>query len=855
MSTNAARAAGENVRCPRPLILVVCLLAPLIFSVGVTAGGQANPSRRRVKEVIPDAARQRFSEGEQLLQQGELDAARAAILDGLKAAPRSAEGYDLLGIIYGRQKDFAQSLAAFQHALRLDPGSSLTHFNLGNSYYAQQKLDLAAQEFRACLRLDPKNRDANYNLALVLMAQGHPRQAIPFFRLIPSPDASVSLNLLQAYFLAGMSSEGLELAKTLSDRAGKDARIHFSLGVVMASQKQYGAAIREFELADSLQPRTFEILYNLGQAYLRNNNPARADATLNRALLLKPDSAETLYLLAQSDFDQQKYVGAAELLVRAHKLAPENTDIIFLMGRVSMMQDYFEDAIQILEAGVKIASKRADLRAALGESYFTSGKLDRAQQEFQTLIQLEPSARSYLFMGLSYRHQGRYDEAKKYFAEGLKKDPQYAPCLYNLGYIDHKQGNYPEAEKFLAAALKINPDYDDALYEMAGVKMSQKKFLEAIPLLRKAAAKLPHPAEAYYKLATAERNLHQTDAAQRDLKIFETLSKDPLPGPYPYQHLFDSIGQRAALPSGAKAEVDLDELRHEVALHPERPRDLYLLAEAYFKTGRPDDALKTIAQLDQVSGGDARTEVGVGVLLARFARYREAIQHFQAGLAADPSSDDTKYDLANTYFRAHAYPQALDVMQQVGESGQEDDAYLGLLGDIYAHLGRTDEAQKIIEKAMGRNPDNDQYNLLLAMIQMQAGDSSAAEATLQRGLARIPDSGRLNWGMGVLSVLEGRNDAAANYFSRAVDFLPEWQTGYSTLGMYYFEVGQLAHARQTLDRYTDLFPHGSLNVSQIRQVLANAPPTDPPGRPSRTLSVPERQQFLKTATMMIDQNP
>ncbi|HEV2348300.1 MAG TPA: tetratricopeptide repeat protein [Terriglobia bacterium] len=855
MSTSSTIPVGKHEGCSRPVFLLVCLLALLILSGRIAKGQHSGAARQSTKEVLPDAAKQRFSEGERLLRQGDLDAARDSVLEGLKAAPRSAEGYDLLGIIYSQQKDFTPSRAAFEHALRLEPGSSLIHFNLGNSYYAQQKLDLAAQEFRSCLRLDPKYRDANYNLGLVLMAQGHPDQAIPVFRRIPSPDASVSLNLLQAYFRAGKAALGFELARTLSDRAGNDSRIHFSLGVLMASEKQYRVAIREFELADSLQPRTFEILHDLGQAYLRDNNPARAEAILNRALLLQPDSTGTMYLLAQSDFDQQKYVPAAEILVRAHKLAPENTDIIFLMGRVSMMQDYFEDAIQILEVGAKIAPGRADLHAALGESYFTTGKLDRARQEFQTLIQLEPSARSYLFMGLSYRHQGKYDEAKKYFNEGLQKDPRNAPCLYNLGFIEHKQGNYPEAEKFLAAALKINPNYDDALYEMAGVKMSQKKYLEAIPLLRRAAAKLPRPAEAYYKLATAERNLHQADAAQRDMKIFETLSKDPEPGPYPYQHLFDSVGQRADLSSKVKAQADLQELRGEVAAHPDRPRDLYLLAEAYLKLGRADDALKTVAQLDQVSGGDARTAVGVGVLLARFGRYPEAIKHFQVALEADPASDDTKYDLANTYFRARAYPQALQVMQQVGESGQEDDAYLGLLGDIYAHLGRTEDAQRIMEKAIGRNPDNDQYNLLLAMIQMQAGDAAAAEATLHHGLARIPDSGRLNWGMGVLSVLQGKNDAAANYFSRAVDFLPEWQTGYSTLGVFYFETGQVAQARETLDRYSELFPHGALNVNQIRQVLANVPQTDSPSAPSRILSPQGRQQFLQTATMMIDQNP
>jgi tetratricopeptide (TPR) repeat protein len=88
------------------------------------------------------------------------------------------------------------------------------------------------------------------------------------------------------------------------------------------------------------------------------------------------------------------------------------------MARVSMTQNYFEDAIPLLESGVKIAPQRADLYAALGESYFMAGKTEKAIEEFKKLIELDPSARSYAFMGLSYRHLGRFPEALKYF----KKD-------------------------------------------------------------------------------------------------------------------------------------------------------------------------------------------------------------------------------------------------------------------------------------------------------------------------------------------------------------------------------------------------------------------------------------------------
>lgn len=823
-------------------------------SAGVPTGGsqEAAPARPPAPTRQSSAAASAdFAEAGKLLGQGFLENAQAAVLHGLQEDPGSVEGYNLLGIIYDRQKDYAQSVAAFQHALKISPRSIVTHNNLGHSYVTQNKLDLAEKEFRASLAFDPHNHEANFNLGLVLMVRHHPEQAIPFFQRVR--DLPASLNLTQAYLRSGQTAQALELARTISERGKDDVRLHFSLAVLLASEKQYGPAIRELELANALKPGTFEILHDLGQAYLRNQNYAKAEEALDRALALEPNSADTLYLQAQVYTDQEKKLQALELLLRAQKLAPQNTDIIFLMGRLSMMQSYFEDAIQILEQGVKIAPQRADLHAALGESYFTAGKIDRAMQEFETLIELDPSARSYTFMGLSYRHLGRFEEAKKYFKEGLKKDPRNAACLYNLGYMEHKQGNYLGAEKLLEQALRASPDYDDALYEMAGVKLAQKKYREAIPLLRRCTKVNSKQEQAYYKLATAERALHQTEAAERDMKIFETLAKDPAPAPYPFQHLFDSIRQRVALPAESRAEIELEELQREVERHPNQPRNLYLLAEAYLKLNRTEEALKTVAQLDQVSGGDARTRLGAGVLLARFRIYTEAVRHFQSALAADPTSDDAQYNLANAYFQLHDFAQAREAIRQVSPQAQNDDAYLALLGDIDVHLGRTEEAARLFEKAIERNPDNDQYCLSLALTLLRAGNAGAAAQALRRGLGRTPDSGRILWGLGIQAVMEGKNAQAEEFFKRAVDLMPEWQSSYSVLGMFYYQTGQVGKAQETLERYMKIFPKGGLDVNRVRQVLA-ATPANPASTKPAALSPEARLQFLQLALALADQS-
>jgi len=833
-----------SLRCRTQWLVVIVVL--LICSSG---DAQQKPSENK-NAARPETA-SNLIQARELIEHGQFEQARSLVEDQLKVDPSDVEAYNLLGIVDTNQKNYNQAEAAFQQALRLDPGSKTTHNNLGNFYEAQQKLDLAEKEFNTVLKASPGNRDANYNLGLLLMAKGSPLQAVSHFQRIHPQTVETRFNIVRAYFAAGKNTEALAQARELSGMHKQDVQLHFTLGVVLASAKQYKAAQLELEQANALHPETFEILHNLGQAYLRGHEYAKADLALNRALKLKPDSVETLYLLAQVYSEQNRPVDALELLARAHKAAPENADVIFLMARLSMSQNYFEDAIPLLESGLKITPQRADLHAALGESYFMSGKAEKAIDEFKTLIAMDPSARSYAFMGLSYRHLGRFEEATKYFSEGLKLDPHNASCLYNLGYIEERQGNSARADELFQQALGSNPDFSDALLELANLRMKDKKYAEAAELLRHY-VKVGHDvATGYYKLAMAERSLHQTAAAQRDLSVFQTLSKNSSTGPMPYQHLFDYLNNRSQLSPQDRTELDVAELNEQIKKHPGQSQDLYLLAETYLKLGDVSKAREAVAQLDQVSADDYRTQTGTGVLLARYRLYDDAIQHFQNALHANPDSDDVKFDLANAHFRKGQYKDALASAQTISATGQQDDAFLALLGDIEAHLDNTPKATEIFRSAIARSPDNDQYYLSLTLVQLRNNDLTGAEQTLQKGLARIPGSGKLIWGQGLISVMKGNTKQAAERLERAVDLLPEWAGSYSTLGVFYYQTGQIEKAREVLNRFKGSNA-GGLDISRIEEALSKAPAKS--STSEQQMPMVARQQMLQFALLIADRS-
>jgi tetratricopeptide (TPR) repeat protein len=786
---------------------------------------------------------------EALIMQGNLDEAKAGLLDELKRNPSSVEGYNLLGIIESDQRDYFQALSSFHQALRLSPNSTKTHNNLGNVYVAQKRPDLAEKEFANVLRLDPANREGNYNLGILLLARGAPGEAIVHFQRVHPTDLPTGFQLVRAYLEDKRVPDAIRVATELSVKNESDVQVHFSLGVLLASEKQYKLAQLELEKADALQPGTFEILFNLGQVLFRNGDASQAELDLSRALKLKPDSTETLYWLAEVYANSSRPLDALDLLVRAHKLAPDDVDVIFLMAQESMSQNYFEDAIPLLESGLKIAPQRPDLLASLGESYFMSGKVDKSIEEFKRLIEVDPSARSYAFLGLSYRNLGRFDEAREFFEKGLKLDPRNSSCLFSLGYIEERQGNSARAATLFEASLQSHPDFADALLELANLRTVAGKLQEAEDLLRRYVKVSRDPATGYYKLAKVERSLHETAAADRDLSVFQTLSKDVSAGPYPFEHLFDYLDSRSQLAKPARDQLDLADLIEQIKKHPDQPEDLYMLSEAYLKAGNVGEAKRTIAELDSLSSGDYRTLTGLGVLLARYHLYDDAIQHFQLALAANPSADDVNFDLADAYFRKHLYSQALDAAEKVSAQGRKDDAFLSLLGDIYAHMNDTADATEILRDAIDRNPDNDQDYLSLALLQFRSADSLAAKQTLLKGQARIPASGKILWGLGLASALDGKTSEAAEDFERAVDLLPEWPGSYSTLGVFYFQTGQIAKAREVLTRFKNS-NLGGLDVDRIEQVLAQAP--EPSREGNEPLTMASREQFLQLALALAD---
>ena len=84
---------------------------------------------------------------------------------------------------------------------------------------------------------------------------------------------------------------------------------------------------------------------------------------------------------------------------------------------------------------------------------------------------------------------------------------------------------------------------------------------------------------------------------------------------------------------------------------------------------------------------------------------------------------------------------------------------------------------------------------------------------------------------------------------RAVNLLPEWPGSYSTLGIFYYQTGEIAKARELLARFKGSNA-GGLDVNRIEQALAQAP--EQPSTLNEPMPENARVQFLQMALSVAD---
>ncbi len=107
---------------------------------------------------------------------------------------------------------------------------------------------------------------------------------------------------------------------------------HFGLGLVYNEKSEYDLAIKHFQKALLVQPKSVPVLRSLGRSYQMKGQDAKAIAVLEKAVRIDPQDVSLTFLLAFSYQNLQEYKKAIRLYERLVAMNAASVQVFYNLG-------------------------------------------------------------------------------------------------------------------------------------------------------------------------------------------------------------------------------------------------------------------------------------------------------------------------------------------------------------------------------------------------------------------------------------------------------------------------------------------------------------------------------------------
>jgi Flp pilus assembly protein TadD len=147
---------------------------------------------------------------------------------------------------------------------------------------------------------------------------------------------------------------------------------------------------------------------------------------------------------------------------------------------------------------------------------------------------------------------------------------------------------------------------------------------------------------------------------------------------------------------------------------------------------------------------------------------------FTRGVSVAPRNPTGLTNLGIEFGKRQQYPQAIELIQRALRENPDDWHANFSLGYTYFLMGRTAEAEPLIEKAVRLHPDDadpDQW-AYLGMTAMRLGDTTKAEWAVRGALKRRPDVPRYHHALALILEQQNRKPEAAEEFRETLKYDP-----------------------------------------------------------------------------------
>ncbi len=423
---------------------------------------------RHLTEIAPDDAHAWFLRGVALVQTEEPEPAERCLLKAIELGGESPWSWYFIAEARQHTGDLEEALAANTQALKLAPEQPELHRQLMNIHVQRGDLTAAIAAGEASLgQLTEADDDVR---------------------------ARLKIAKLQAS-LSDYAAAGAHLKKALKHDSA-NTELLCLLGHCLSRQERPKEALQAFERAAEIDTRDPVTLYNIGDAFISLEQPARAIMPLQQAVRLQHDYSLAHYDLSLAHLALKQYPEAEEaaraalredpeMAVQSSNLglgATENLAVAFLnQGKLEEAEDCCKRNLRLV----------APTYSNLGLALSRMERYDEALKYFQLAADLVPTDEEYMnLLGDTYDELGRYDEAEACFRRAIELDPAYALGYYDLGVLlSRRRSQQPEAIEAFEQSLKLDPAMADSQYGIACCHALSHADEQALKSLEKALRK------------------------------------------------------------------------------------------------------------------------------------------------------------------------------------------------------------------------------------------------------------------------------------------------------------------------------------------------------------------------------
>src|SRR5579872_2007669 len=331
-----------------------------------------------------------------------------------------------------------------------NPEDAQTYVRMAEIYRRQAKFDLALENLKRADTLVPDTMDVPYSMAAVYQAQGRYDDAI---------------KLLQDLV------KKTEKSETGSSQADRNNRAIFveRLGMVYREQENYTAAVDTFRKMLSLGDENARSGYQeIIDTYREAKQWPQATAVAKEAVQKMPDDRDLRMVLDAQLADMGDFDKAVADVHGMLKGGAEDRDVYVRLGIIYTRAKRWKDAEDALAKAEQLSTKNDDkayVNFLRGDLYQRQKLFDQAEAEFRKALSTTPptdpqAAATLNYLGYMNADRGvKLEESLSYIKQAIALEPSNGAYLDSLGWAYFKLGKYDLAEESLnKAALHMSSD-------------------------------------------------------------------------------------------------------------------------------------------------------------------------------------------------------------------------------------------------------------------------------------------------------------------------------------------------------------------------------------------------------------